>query len=352
MKTVTFYVVGLLCLLATKLSAQETETFEQRARTISKTIETITKKQKDSLKVEVEAINAQLERNEISSADAAAKKQQLAEMRAKKIETGVAIEEQKLSDLVKDKVNGKIVSNPKRSRFTINFEKGDEDEADTTKVKIRTFEYKRTTSQFVLAFGINRLVADDKIDHANFKDRSEFYEWGVTWNTRLFKNNNLLHIKYGLSLQYNNLRADNNKIFAVDGNKTGLVDSGLDLDVSRFRYVNLVVPVHLEFDFTKKRMNGEKVYFPTHQSFRVGFGGYTGFNVKEKQIVKYSDASGNDVKAKTKGDFNVNDFVYGVSAYIGYGQTSLYAKYDLQTIFSNNDIDQNNLSLGVRFDFN
>ncbi|RWW92292.1 ATP synthase subunit B family protein [Flavobacterium cerinum] len=352
MKTVTFYVVGLLCLLATKLSAQETETFEQRARTISKTIETITKKQKDSLKVEVEAINAQLERNEISSADAAAKKQQLAEMRAKKIETGVAVEEQKLSDLVKDKVNGKIVSNPRRSRFSINFEKDNEDEADTTKVKIKTFEYKRTTSQFVLAFGINRLVADDKIDHANFKDRSEFYEWGVTWNTRLFKNNNLLHIKYGLSLQYNNLRADNNKIFAVDGNKTGLVDSGLDLDVSRFRYVNLVVPVHFELDFTKKRMNGEKVYFPTHQSFRVGFGGYTGFNVKEKQIVKYADASGNDVKAKTKGDFNVNDFVYGVSAYIGYGQTSLYAKYDLQTIFSNNDIDQNNLSLGVRFDFN
>lgn len=351
MKTLTFYVVGLLCLLATKLSAQETETFEQRVKIISKNIETITKKQKDSLKIEVEAVNAQLEKNEISSADAAAKKQQLAEMRAKKIETGVAVEEQKLSDLVKDKVDGKIVSKPRRSGFTFTYQKGD-DEADTTKVRVRTFEYKRTTSQFVLAFGINRLVADDKIDHANFKDRSEFYEWGVTWNTRLLKNNNLLHIKYGLSLQYNNLRADNNKIFAVDGNKTGLVDSGLDLDVSRFRYVNLVVPVHLEFDFTKKRMNGEKVYFPTHQSFRVGLGGYTGFNVKEKQIIKYEDASGNDVKAKTKGDFNVNDFVYGVSAYIGYGQTSLYAKYDLQTIFSNNDIDQNNLSLGVRFDFN
>lgn len=355
MKTVTFYVVGLVCLLVTKLSAQETQTqtFEERAKIISKNIEIITKQQKDSLKIEVEAINAQLEKNEISAEAAAEKKQQLAEIRAKNIETKVAVEEQKLTELVKDKVDGKITGKPRKSGFTfsLDYEKGD-DYNDSTKVNIKYYNYKRTTSQFVFAFGLNRLVADDKIDHANFKDRSEFYEWGVTWNTRLLKNNNLLHIKYGLSLQYNNLRMDNNKIFAVNGDKTGLIDSGLDLDVSRFRYVNLVVPIHFELDFTKKKMNEEKVYFPTHKSFRVGFGGYTGFNVKEKQIIKYADASGNDVKAKTKGDFNVNDFVYGLSAYIGYGEVSLYAKYDLQTIFSNNDIDQNNLSLGVRFDFN
>lgn len=353
MKTVTFYVVGLVCLLVTKLSAQETgtQTFEGRARTISKNIETITKQQKDSLKIEVEEINSQLERNEISAEAAAEKKQQLAEMRAKNIETKVAVEEEKLSGLVKDQVDGKVASQRRKSGFSFTYQKGDDIDSVESKKPI-IYNYKRTTSQFVFAIGINRLVADDKIDHANFKDRSEFYEWGVSWNTRLLKNNNLLHIKYGLSLQYNNLRIDNNKIFSVDGNKTGLVDSGLDLDMSRFRYVNLVVPVHFELDFTKKRLNGEKVYFPTHKSFRVGFGGYAGLNVKEKQIIKYQDASGNDVKAKTKGDFNVNDFVYGLSAYIGYGEVSLYAKYDLQTIFSNNDIDQNNLSLGIRFDFN
>ena len=73
---------------------------------------------------------------------------------------------------------------------------------------------------------------------------------------------------------------------------------------------------------------------------------------KEKQIVRYEDENGNKVKTKTKGDYNVNDFVYGVSAYIGYGEISLYAKYDLQPVFANNDIDQNNLSLGIRFDLN
>ncbi len=48
----------------------------------------------------------------------------------------------------------------------------------------------------------------------------------------------------------------------------------------------------------------------------------------------------------------MNDFIYGVSTYIGYKETSLYLKYDLNPMFKNNAIKQNNISLGVRFDFN
>jgi len=342
MKTITFYVVAGLCLLATKLSAQET--FEERVSGIAKNIEKITKQQKDSLKIEVEQINQLLDKKEISSEEAAKRKEDLAEKRAERIEKLVEIEEEKLSQLVEDKVEGKIAAD------TINKFKFSFGTRDSIKKQERS--YRRTTSQFVFALGVNRLVTDDKIDNENFKWRSDFYEWGVAWNTRVFKNNNLLHLKYGLSLQYNNLRAENNKMFATtDDGKTILVDSGRDLDMSRFRFVNLVVPMHLEFDFTKKQTNGDRTYFPTHKSVRLGIGGYAGVNVKEKQILRYSE-EGHDVKQKQKGDFNVNDFVYGVSAYLGYGEVSLYAKYDLQPVFQNNAIDQNNLSLGIRFDFN
>lgn len=343
MKTITFYVVALLCLVATKLTAQES--FEKRASVIATNIETITKQQKDSLKMEVEGVNLQLEGNQITQAQADAKKQVFAEKRAKIIEDKVAIEEQKLSDLVKDKVDGNVRND--RNAFVIRF--NNTMKCDTCKVKEHV--YKRTTSQFVFALGVNRALTDGKADDS-YKWRSDFYEWGVSWNTRLAKNNNLLHAKYGLSLQYNNLRADNDNVFAIDGNKTILVNAGRNIDVARLRYVNLVVPAHLEFDFTKKKVNGDKTYFPSQRSLRVGLGGYVGVNVKEKQIIKYRNDNGNDVKDKTKGDYNVNDFVYGVSGYIGYRDISLYAKYDLQPIFANNEIDQNNLSLGIRFDFN
>jgi hypothetical protein len=340
MKTITFYVVALLCLAATRLSAQTG--FEDRAKMIANSIEQITKQEKDSLKSEVEAVNKRLDNKEISSAQAETEKQQLAEKRAKNIEDRVAVEQQKLADLVKDKVDGKITEDNKK--FT--FKWGSKDSTKTKET-----DYRRTTSQLVFAFGVNRLINDGEADK-NFKWRSDFYEWGLSWNTRIIKDNNLLHAKYGLSLQYNNLRPDNNRMFVKEGGQTVLANSGIDLDVARLRYVNLVVPVFLEFDFTKKRTTDDRTYYPSHKSFRLGLGGYAGVNVKEKQILKYENANGNDVKDKTKGDFNVNDFVYGVSAYIGYRQTSLYAKYDLQPVFSNNQTDQNNLSLGIRFDFN
>lgn len=354
MKTLTFYVAGLLCLLVTKMTAQEktAPTFEDRAKEIAKNIETITKQQKDSLKIEVESVNAKLENKEISYDQAEAQKQQYAEKRAKNIETKVAVEEQKLDQLVKDKVDGKVAYRRKKTSYGIFYYQKGDDENDTVKTRVVRYDFKRTTSQFVYALGLNRLVTDGKIDTDNYEDRSDFYEVGVAWNTRLFANNNLLHLKYGLSLQYNNLRPNNNRMFAVDGNKTILVDSGINVDVARLRYVNLVLPMHLEFDFTPKKVVGDKTYYPIHKNFRVGMGGYAGLNVKEKQILKFDDSDDNRVKQKTKGDFNVNDFVYGLSAYVGYGDVSIYAKYDLQTVFQNNDVDQNNLSIGLRFDFN
>ncbi|KGO86427.1 hypothetical protein Q765_11140 [Flavobacterium rivuli WB 3.3-2 = DSM 21788] len=345
MKTITFYVVALLCLCATKLCAQ---TFSDRANAIGDKIELITKQQKDSLKTEVEAVNVQLEKNEITTAQADSKKQELAQKRANNIETLVAVEQQKLDDLVKDKVDGKIEEDKNGRRFTFKYDTKSRSVKDSIK---KVYEYKRTQSQLVFAIGVNRLMNDGNADK-NFKWRSDFYEWGVSWNTRILKENNLLHAKYGLSLQYNNLRPDGDRVFAKDGARTILVDAGRDIDVARLRYVNLVIPAHLEFDFAKKKVNGDKTYFPIQRGFRLGVGGYVGLNVKEKQIIKFEDDNGNNVKDRTKGNYNVNDFVYGVSAYVGYRDISLYAKYDLQPVFSNNEIDQNNLSLGIRFDFN
>ena len=345
MKTVIFYVVASLCLLAAKLNAQS---FEEQANQIANNIEEITKQQKDSLKMEVEMVNKMLENNEISAEEADARKREYAAERARNIEVKVTAEEEKLTQLVKDKVDGKVNSSTTTHKFWIfNYSKTNKTEDTITK----RYEPKRTTSQLVFALGVNRVVVDGEIETDGFKWRSDFYEWGISWNTRLLKENNLLHAKYGLSLQYNNLRPDNNRMFVTEGGKTYLEDSGKDLRVSKLRYVNLVVPAHLEFDFTKKRAGDGRVYYPTHDSFRIGIGGYAGFNVKEKQILKYRE-NGKRQKDKEKGDFNVSDFVYGVSAYVGYGQMSLYAKYDLQPIFNNNDIDQNNLSLGIRFDFN
>ncbi len=371
MQKIILYTIVIVFSLLTKAVAQE-KTFEQQAKEIASNIETITTEEKNALKKEIEAIDLQVKEGKISAEKGQELKLKIAEERAKNIETKVAIEEARLAQLVQDKVDGKIkVSNdkPKRGGTMIVLGSSSKDSIGENRTEINLGSMKiyngekdkaerkskRTTSQFVFAFGLNNVVTKgENLKDSDFKVwGSHFYEWGITYNSRIFKNHNLLHAKYGLSLMYNNLRPTDNRYFVVNGNQTDLVQSTVKLDESRFRNVYLTAPIHLEFDFTPKKLSkdGTKSYFRTHESVRIGIGGYTGVRVKSKQILKY-EVDDHKIKEKQKGDFNVSDFNYGLSAYVGYGQTSLYVKYDINPIFKNNNIDQNNVSLGIRFDFN
>jgi hypothetical protein len=331
----------IFCLFFSKTIAQET--FENRAKIIATNIENITKFEKAALKSEVEALNVQLDKNEITKEQADAKKLQLAEIRAKNIETKVAIEQEKLNNLVKEKVDGKINEISKKKRyFTISRGLND------TITKSET----RTTSQFVFAMGLNNVITNESVNGSDFKYfGSHFYEWGITYNSRLLEKNNLLHAKYGLSVMYNNLRATDNRSFSVLSNQTNLQNNVINLTESRLKNVYLVLPIHLEFDFSKNKTKDGKPFFKSHYGFRFGIGGYAGINLKTKEYIDYKTG---DYKTSTmtKGDFNTSNFIYGLSSYIGYKETSLYIKYDLNPLFTDNLVKQNNVSLGIRFDLN
>ncbi len=348
MRNFTIYLALFLCSILSKTYAQET--FESKIKTISNNIETITIEEKEALKKQVEAINVAFDKGSITKQQADDQKIQMATQSAAAIEKRIAVEEAKISDLVKEKVDGKIANadSTKGKKRSISIVYSGKKEKDTVQKS-----EKRTTSQFVFAAGINNVMSNDRLSHSDFRYLgSHFYEWGFTYNTRLAKESNVAHIKYGLSLMYNNLRPTDNRTFQTLGNQTYLLTSALKLEDSRFRNVNIVVPIHFELDFTKSKVVNDKTIFKSHEGFRIGFGGFAGVNIKSKQILKFEDVSGNSVTQRSKGDFNVNDFVYGVSSYIGYKETSLYVKYDLNPLFTDNAVKQNNISLGVRFDLN
>ena len=157
---------------------------------------------------------------------------------------------------------------------------------------------------------------------------------------------------------YNNLRPTNNRFFESNGAQTILQTNNSDpfnnslyINEARFKNVYLVAPLHLEFDFSGNKSKNSNSGFSTHKGVRFGIGGYGGFRIKTKQKMYYN-IKVDEERVIIKSAFNANDFIYGVSTYVGYKASSLYLKYDLNPLFKNNVIDQNNISLGVRFDFN
>ncbi|ENA1793629.1 hypothetical protein ABF176_000430 [Flavobacterium psychrophilum] len=351
MRNLIIYLAVFLCSIANSLQAQES--FEARAKAIASNIEKITKEEKEALKKQVEEVNVALGKNSITQQQADEKKMQLATTSANNIESRIAVEESKLSELVKEKVEGNVGNVDTTRVFGRVLSISILDKEKKKKYKNESSE-KRTTSQIVIATGFNNLVTNGRIANSDFGYlRSEFLEWGYTHNTRLLESNNLLHLKYGFSFMYNTLTPTNNRSFEVNGDHTNLVTNQFKLrkNDSYFKNVFITIPLHLEFDFSKSKTINDKVFFRSHRGFRLGIGGFVGYNTNAKQFLSY-DLDGHRVSVKQKGNWNTNDWNYGLSSYIGYGQISLYAKYDLNPMFKNNPVKQNNISLGIRLDLN
>ncbi len=363
------YILAIFCL---HFSANGQSDFEDRVKYVKRNIEIITQQEKEALRSKVEEINQKLEDKEISAEEAEMQKKAASEKSAAMIEQRIEPFENELRDLIKDEVTGKderIESLDDEDDDKKDDNKDDDRSDRKREINIDGFKIdwghgkhrryrseQRTTTQFVFAFGLNNIMSDGDlgtIENNGIKlSNSRFYEWGWTWKTRLAANSPFLNLKYGLSLTYNNLRPDNNQYYIKNGNKTILADHPYSLrDEPYFRMTNLVIPVHLEFDFSSRRkMDDDKIIIRTQRGLRAGIGGYAGINTRTKQILKYK-ADGLRTDQTTKGDYNTSDFIYGLSAYIGYRDVSLYTKYDLNPIFTDNSLEQNNISFGLRFDF-
>lgn len=313
--------------------------------------EKIIQEEKDALKVEIERINTLLNSDGVTEAEGEILKQKAAEKHALNIENRLAIIDNKIALL---KRNDTVKDDEAEPGMIIRIGSGDSDNDNVLyigpKNKKRKYD-RRTTSDLVFAFGLNNAITDgESLQDSDFKvGGSRFAELGWAWKTRVFDNTNWLRIKYGVSFQFNGLKPTDNRFFVDAGEQTELQTYPLKLDKSKFRMDNLVVPFHFEFGPSKKIEHDDYFRYNTKNQLTVGLGGYAGINLSTRQKLKFEE-DGEDQKLKLKANYNTNQFVYGLSGYIGWQGVALYAKYDLNTIFKNNPVDQHNVSLGLRFD--
>jgi hypothetical protein len=362
MQTITkFLVLLVLSMSMFQLNAQDSTNqneAKQKIEALQKLKSKAQKEEKAALKEEVEAINKRFEKGEISKEEQEQLKKEAAKKRALNIENRVAILDNKIALLQRNPDADVDMPNEYYNdggQFT--FRIGGTEHRDSwiylgNKKYDKPVTYdKRTTSDLVLAFGLNNAIIDgESLEDSPYKiGGSRFFEIGWAWKTRVFKNSNWLRIKYGLSFQLNGLKVKDNQYFVEDGNQTYLETFEHDLKKAKLTVTNLVLPLHFEFGPSKKIDKGDYFRYSTRNRFKMGVGGYAGFNIGTRQKLKYK-VDGEKVKDKIKRDYNTTNLVYGLSTYVAFGSVALYAKYDLSPIFKNQAVDQNNISLGLRFD--
>lgn len=340
-----------LTLFVTFLHGQEN--FSNRMKEIINEIKDVKQEEKEALKAEISEINKRLENKEISNEEANRLKEDAAEKSSDKIESRVEDLEDEIEDLIEKTVEGALDAEGEDD--TEYYEYSGPFQMRLPKKEKKNKGEPRTTSQGVFAIGINTLIQNrdlSTIDNNMFQlSNARFYEFGFSYKTRVFAKTNFLHIKYGLSLRVNNVRPNDNQYFVKNGDITSLQTDLIEYTKDAyFRTAQWVAPVYFEFDFTKPKKQDDVIKFKTQKTFRFGIGGYAGLNSRSRQVIHYTE---NKIKyeVNAKGNYNVNNFVYGLGAYIGYKDMSLYGKLDLNDLFSGESLAYNNVSVGLRWDF-
>jgi hypothetical protein len=345
-------------LMLQPVMAQEKETQTEMTPAVKARLERLEsakaqmiKEEREALKEQVAGIDEQLADGTITEDQARVKKEEAAMNTARNIENRTAIFDNKI-ELVK---RGEFVGT---SDNYIEIDVNDDDEW----VRFIGFDDcfpwekeppydRRTTSDLVLAAGFsNALVDGGSLDDSPYKiGGSRFFEIGWQFKTRVFPDSNWLRLVYGINFQFNGFKPEDDNYFVRDGDLTLLEPFPGNLDKSKLRMDNLVIPVYFEMGPSKKIDHGDYFRYSNRKKFRVGLGGYFGLNYTTRHKLKYK-IDGERSKEKIKSSYNTSNTVYGLAGYLGFGDLTLYTRYGLNTIFKDPNPDQHEIAFGLRWE--
>ena len=165
MQTITKYLALIMLSLSVQFSNSQVATeIEDSVKLLEEKKETIKNSEKDLLKVEIEEINLQLEKGEITEDEAEDLKIKYAEKRALNIENRLAIVDNKIALLERNE-DVSMVSNDDDPGFTLRIGRGDDTNNNFIYLGSKKYDKprkydRRTTSDMVLAFGLNNSIVD------------------------------------------------------------------------------------------------------------------------------------------------------------------------------------------------
>jgi len=206
-----------------------------------------------------------------------------------------------------------------------------------------------TTSGLTLGLGYNFINGDNLgIDDFSYGNNN-YFSIGVLWTTAL-NESHTARFKYGIEYQTQGTELNGNRAFTISNpDNTQIERLNFDADKAKFRQDQLVFPVFLEFGGSnRKEYEDGRVRYDDYKKFKIGLGGYAGLNMSSRLKYKY-ELSGEDIKQTTINAFDNNVLLYGVDAYIGYSDLTIFGRMGLNDIFKSDSVDGQYATFGVRW---
>jgi len=296
--------------------------------------ETITKLEKERLKEKIVSINERLKSNVITEEEAEKLKKAAAEQHALNIENQYDLIDLNI-DLIK--------RNQKDTLANDYYIKAGAILTDTKRMSAVDSIPSVFLAASYVGFGINS-VLDQTQD--TYKDIGFSMQVGVRFTTVFSRKSPEYRLNYGVGLDLNILSIKDNKIFSDAANQAQLVSTPLAIEKSNLVLSNLIFPVHFEYGKIDTDYEGKRAKYDLYSGWNYGIGGFLGTKLSSGHGFKYSD-DGEDVSVSIQRKYNTENFLYGLSAYAGYGMFKLNVKYHLNSIFKSSNANGNILMVGV-----
>ena len=193
--------------------------------------------------------------------------------------------------------------------------------------------------------GMNNYLENGKFPNEtgkNYKVKNglDYFAVGTMLQQQIGKRKSPLFFKTGAELSFNAFMFSEHRTIRGDS-AVGVVLSDVKNNISKSKlgvsYLSIPVMFMLDYDRVKRG------------KLKLGLGGYVGIRLKSWSKVKYDDGS----KKKEASDFYMTNIRYGVMGQVGFGWLTIFAKYDLNPLFSSGKgfdrtSDLNALNIGVR----
>lgn len=149
----------------------------------------------------------------------------------------------------------------------------------------------------------------------------------------------------GLGLSWRTVRLENNKYFAKDSNgAVTIADYAGSIDKSKLRTSYLMVPIGLQYNFSKLKNAGMDIQYRSYdRGFRIAANAYGGIKLSSNNIVR-----GNSDDFRNRANYQANPFIYGGQLTFSYNNISLFVKKDFSNFFKDSNFKNDKaLTIGL-----